>query len=170
MKSRDLLILTAGLPGVATPFLPFATGLFVNDVTPLWLARRLWPGDPRPSERRSVLFLSALALAITIATCGLFGVASMLEGEAGGLVLVAVLLSLIAGNAAALMWNRRRQAPLHDAAECFLLGCYLCHAVFLLIVFIPELDVGGWLVAWTCVVYTATIVLRNWNSTSATAI
>ena len=195
-RTRDALILVAGLPGVATPFLPFETvwgfspcslldnvslhdvgqvvrglafavSVFLPIVVTIWQARRWWLGEPVSWERRLFSCFAAISLVLVSAfqvaeiVAEIFG--SEIDGIGYSLLWLVLLLLLVAGNVALLVLNRRRRIATGDVVECFLLGSYVAFVVPFLFMFVSDLDVGGMLAAWTCVVYAATIVVRARN-------
>jgi len=198
-RTRDTLLLIAGVPGIVALFLPVPApfspivpvdylwgALSSRHLGNIWMfsgldwavtlpvvvalvqALRLW----RPSKVDGQWWL--LVLAVLVALQLGWSVVSVrmitkikwalprewLELGPSALWVIVPAVGTMIGNLWLLYRNTRRKRPLRVRTEVLLLGTYITAMIFWLPDFLREPFVAPRLMAWTCLVYLATIVIR----------
>jgi hypothetical protein len=188
-RTRDTLLLIAGLPGVVAVFLPVID--FFGPISPahflLTYVRNLfrdglpeaafWIALPvllpmavatlqlcrlaRGTLPQRALTVASTVVALLAATCLVLAAHFLLTEEWGrDAQPIAALVLLSTANLALLYHNLRRRRALALVTEVLMLGTYVAVMQGWLIDLLKEPYIGPKLILWTCLVYVATIVIR----------
>jgi hypothetical protein len=199
-RTRDTLLLIAGVPGIVALFLPVTSVPFpqIVPVEYLWstlssgrldnigmfgglewvvtlpvvvaLVQALRLRTPKKADGQGWLVVLAVLVALQVGwlAMGMRMITEIkwtlprewLELGPSDLWLIVPFVVTTIGNLWLLYRNTRRTRPLRVRTEVLLLGTYITAMIFWLPDFLREPFVAPRLMAWTCLVYLATIVIR----------